>query len=225
MKLPTAAALAVLAVLPLTACSGPTTTEELSYQIDQPVTELVIDARAARVAIVVGEGPVIVTEKHRYASGKPATAHEVDGQRLLLTESGCGDDESRCYVGYSIRMPKDMSVDITAQAGTVKLDGLAGDLHVTTEAGAVEGNGLTSDQVIIRTEAGAANLHFVEAPSLLQTTTVLGAVNLRLPGATAYAVDVRTDVGASSVEVDRDPASEHRIMVHTEVGGVKIGRV
>jgi hypothetical protein len=226
MRLRTAAALTAVALLPLTACSGgPTTTDKLSYQIDQSLTALVIGARAASVAIVVGEGPVTVTEEHRYSSGKPNTAHQVEGQRLRLTESGCGDDDARCDVSYTIRMPETMSVDITAQAGAVKLDGLAGDLRVTTEAGAVEGRGLTSDQVIIQTEAGAATLEFVEAPTLLRTTTSLGAVKLRLPGTTAYAVDVRTEVGGSTVEVDRDPESAHQITVHTEVGGVKIERL
>jgi hypothetical protein len=226
MRLRTAAALTALALLPLTACSGgPTTTDKMSYQIDQSLTALVIGARAASVAIVVGDGPVTVTEEHRYSSGKPNTAHQVEGQTLRLTESGCGDDDARCDVGYTIRMPKAMSVDITAEAGAVKLDGLAGDLRVTTEAGAVEGRGLTSDRVIIETEAGAATLEFVEAPTLSRTTTSLGAVKLRLPGTTAYAVDVRTEVGASTVEVDRDPASAHQITVHTEAGGVKIERL
>jgi hypothetical protein len=227
MKLRTAAALTAVTLLPLTACIGrPTTnTEELSYQIDQPLTALVIGARAASVAIVVGDGPVTVTEEHRYSSGKPITAHQVEGQTLRLTESGCGDDDTRCVVEYTIRMPEALSVDIIAHAGAVRLDGLAGDLRVTTEAGAVEGRGLTSDQVIIQTEAGAASLEFFEAPTLSRTTTSLGAVNIRLPGATVYAVEVRTDVGASSVEVDRDPASVHEITVHTEVGGVKIERL
>jgi hypothetical protein len=226
MRLRIGAASAAIALLPLTACiGGPATTDQLSYQIDQSLTALVIGARAASVAIVVDDGPVTVTEEHRYSSGKPHTAHQVEGQTLRLTESGCGNDDVRCDVSYTNRMPKAMSVDITAQAGAVKLDGLAGNLRVTTEAGAVEGRGLTSDQVIIQTEAGAADLEFVEAPTLSRTTTNLGAVKVRLPSNTAYAVDVRTEVGASSVDVDRDPASTHQITVHTEVGGVKIERL
>jgi hypothetical protein len=226
MSLRIAAAATAVALLPLTACfGGPATTDKLSYQVDQSLTALVIGARAASVAIVVGDGPVSVTEEHRYSSGKPNTAHHVEGQTLRLTESGCGDDDARCDVGYTIRMPESISVDITAQAGAVKLDGLAGNLRVTTEAGAVEGRGLSSDQVVIQTDAGAADLEFVEPPTLSRTTTNLGAVKLRLPGTAAYAVDVRTKVGASSVEVDRDPASRHQITVHTDVGGVQIERL
>ena len=205
MRLRTVAAVTAVTLLSLTACvGGPTTTDTLSYQIDQPLTALLIGARAASVAIVVGRGPVTVTEEHRYSSGKPPhTAHQVQDQTLRLTESGCGDDDARCDVAYTIRMPEALSVDITAQAGAVKLDGLAGNLRVTAEAGAVEGRALTSDQVIIDAEAGGTTLEFLEAPTLSQITTTLGGVNLRLPGSTAYAVDVETDVGASSVDVDR----------------------
>ena len=223
MRSRTVAAVTAMALLPVAGCSGgSTTTDELSYQIDEPVTALVIDARAASVAITVADGPVTVTEEHRYSKGKPTTAHEVEYETLRLTESGCGDDNARCDVGYTIRMPKAMSADITAQAGAVKVDGLAGDVHVTTQAGAVEGRALTSDQVTVKTEAGAASLEFAAAPSLIRTTTSAGAVELRVPGTTAYAVDVQTSVGASSVKVDQDPASTHRIEVHTDVGAVKI---
>lgn len=226
MRRRTAAALTAIALLPLAACSaGSTTTEELSYQIDQSVTALVIAARAASVAIVVGDGPVTVTEEHRYSGSKPTTAHRVEGQTLRLTESGCGDDELRCDVEYRIRMPKAISAEITAQAGAVRVDGLAGDVHVITEAGAVEGRALTSHEVIIKTEAGAASLEFAEAPTLVQTTTSMGAVEVRVPGTTAYAVDVQTSVGGSSVGVEQDPASAHRIEVHTDLGAVKIERL
>ena len=137
-----AAALTAVVLLHLAACSGgSTTTDELSYQIDQPLKAGVIGARGASVAILVGHGPVTVTEEHRYSGGKPATAHQVEGQTLRLTESGCGDDNARCEVGYTIRMPKAMSADITAEAGAVKLDGVAGDVHVVTQAGAVHSGG------------------------------------------------------------------------------------
>ena len=91
MRSRTVAVLSTLTLLPLAACfAGPTTTDELRYQIDQPVTALVIDARAAGVAIATGDGLVTVTEEHRYSSGKPARAYQVQGQTLRLTESGWG---------------------------------------------------------------------------------------------------------------------------------------
>lgn len=223
MRRHTAAALTATLVLPLAACSGGSTTnEELSYQIDQPVAALVVDARAASVDIVVGDGPVTVTEEHRYSKSKPVTAHQMEGRTLRLTESGCGNDGLRCDVGYRIKMPKAVSAEITAQAGAVKVDGLAGDMSVATQAGAVEARRLTSAEVMVKTQAGAASLEFAEAPALVQARTSMGAIELRVPDTTAYAVDVQTSVGGSSVGVRVDPKSAHRLEVHTDVGAVKI---
>ena len=220
----TALALTATALLlPLAACTGgSSTTEEVDYRIDESVTALVIGARAASVDITTGDGPVTVTEEHHYSRGKPSTTHQVEGTTLRLTESGCGDDDARCEVRYRIRIPADMSLDITAQAGAVQVDGLAGAIRVATEAGAVEGRALTSDEVTVRTEAGATSLEFAEAPTLVSTTTSMGAVDLRVPRTTTYAVDVHTSVGPSSVNVDEDPASAHRIAVRTEFGAVSI---
>lgn len=225
MERRTAAALTAIGLLPLAACVGmPTTVEKVDYQIDQAVTALVIDARAASVAIVAGDGPVTVTEEHRYSRNKPTTAHAVDGQTLRLTESGCGDDELRCDVDYQIRMPKAMSVEITAQAGRVTVDGLGGNLRVATQAAAVEGRALRSANTTIETEAGAASLEFAVAPTLVRARSSAGGVEVRVPGTTAYAVDVRTSVGPTVVNVDKNPASKHRIDVQTDVGAVKIER-
>ena len=224
MKRRTAAAMTALALFPLTACSdGLATTDQLSYQIDQSLSALVIDARAGNIAIEVGDGPITVTEEHSYSGSRPATAHQVEGQTLRLTESGCRDD-GRCEVAYRIRLPKAMSAQINAQAGAVVVNGLAGNLHVATLAGSVEGRGLSSPEVSVRTEAGETTLAFAEAPNLVRATTRLGAVELRLPGGTAYAVDVQTKVGESSVDVDQNPASAHRIEVRSNVGSVKIAR-
>ena len=218
----TTAALVALTILPMAACGGATTTDEVSYTIDQPVTALVVDARAASVAIDAGDGPVTVTEKHRYSDAKPATAHRVDGRTLRLTESGCGKDDVRCETEFHVRIPSATTAQITAHAGAVKIHGLAGDVHVSTEAGAVEGTSLSGDTVIVKTQAGATSLEFTEAPSMLQATTEVGAVEVHVPGDTAYAVEVDTDVGKSTVSVGKDPASPHRIRVSTQVGAVSI---
>jgi hypothetical protein len=217
-------AVAALAVaLPMAACGGgATTTDEVSYTIDQAVTSLVVDARAASVVIDAAEGPATVTEKHSYSDGKPVTEHRVDGQTLRLTESGCGDDNVRCQTEFRIRMPGASSAEITARAGAVTVHGLAGNIHVTTEAGAVEGTGLSGDAVVIKTQAGATSLEFTEAPSDLQATSQVGAVKVRLPDSAAYAIEVDTDVGKSDVSVRKDPASPHRVRINTQVGAVSI---
>jgi DUF4097 and DUF4098 domain-containing protein YvlB len=111
---------------------------------------------------------------------------------------------------------------VDAQAGAVTLTGLAGNVEVTTQAGAVQGTGIAGDRVTVRTQAGATELEFAEPPATVVTETEVGAVSLRVPRDVAYAVSVRTDVGKADISVDQDPASTHRIQVHTQVGAVRI---
>jgi hypothetical protein len=219
----------MLAVVPLglvlAACSGPsgsTTTDEVSYQVDQAVTGLVLDARAASIVVDVGDGPAKVREVYRYAGDKPATAHRVDGKTLRLTGSGCNDDNIRCDTEFHVTMNAASTADITSQAGAVKINGLTGDIRVKSQAAAVEGTGLAGDSVTVDTEAGAASLEFAEAPSMVKVTTKAGAVAVRVPGSTAYAVQTRTSVGGSDVSVQKDPASAHRIQVTTDVGAIRV---
>jgi hypothetical protein len=221
----------ILAIVPLglllAACSGPsgsktTTTDEASYQIDQTVNALVLNARAASIIIDAGDGPVTVREVHRYTDSKPVTGHQVDAQTLKLTESGCGDDNVRCEIEFHVRMPAGSTADITAQAGAVRINGLTGNIRIKSQAASVEATGLAGDEVTVETEAGAASLEFAEVPDLVRITSSAGAVAVRVPGKATYAVDATTGLGGSKVSVPKDPASAHRIQVKTELGAIKI---
>jgi Putative adhesin len=207
----------------LAACSaGRTTTDEQSYEISEQVSALVVDGRAAAITVEAGEGPVTVTEVYRYGDDRPGTSHRLDGTTLTLTDTGCQNDERRCDVEFRVRVPRATTLTVTAKAGAVKVNGLAGNVMVTTEAGVVEANGLAGDEVTITTQAGATSLEFAKAPKAVKVSTQLGAVDVRLPTGTAYAVDVATDLGASDVSVQRDAASAHRIQVKTEVGAIRV---
>jgi hypothetical protein len=207
----------------MAACSaGRTTTDEQSYEISEQVTALTVDGKAAVVTVEGGEGPVTVTEIYRYADDRPGTSHRLDGATLRLSDTGCQNDEGRCDVEFRVRVPSTTTVTVTTRAGAVKVNGLTGNVTVTTDAGVVEANRLAGDEVTVTTQAGATSLEFVEPPTSVKVSTQLGAVDVRLPSGTAYAVDVATGVGASDVSVQRDAASAHRIQIKTEVGAVKV---
>ena len=206
-----------------TRTGGSTTTDQQSYEITEPIDALVVDARAATVIVEGGDGPLTVEETYHFSDDKPATSHRVDGSTLHLTDSGCRNDDVRCDVEF--RVPAAARTEITSQAGGVRLTGLTGDVAVSTRAGAVEGRGLGADEVSVETQAGAARLEFAQAPSTVRASTEVGAVEVRVPGDTTYAVDVQTAVGRSDVSVQRDPSSAHRIQIRTSVGAVKVAAV
>ena len=214
---------AAMALGTVAACSsGAAKTDEQSYQISEQVSALVVDGRAAAVTIETGDGPVAVTEVYHYSDDRPGTSHRVDGSTLRLSDTGCRNDEVRCGVEFRVRMPSATTATVTAKAGAVKMTGLTGNVTVTTEAGAVEANGLAGDEVTITTQAGAASLEFAKAPKMVKASTQVGAVEVRLPGGTAYAVDVATSVGPSDVSVQRDTKSAHKVQVKTEVGAIRV---
>jgi len=194
-----------------------------SYQITERIDALVVDARAAAVTLEAGDGPVTVDEIYHSGSDRPTTSHRVDGSTLRLTETGCRDNSVRCDVEFRVRLPAAATADITSQAGAVQVAGLTGNLTVTTQAGAVQGSGLGGDQVRVSTKAGATTLAFTRAPSTVSASTEVGAVEVRVPSGTSYAVDVQSTVGPSDVSVQRDPASPHKIEVRTSVGAVRVG--
>jgi hypothetical protein len=200
-------------------------TDEQSYEIAEPVTSLVIDARAGTVNVSAGEGPLTVTETYAYRNDKPRTAHQVDGATLKLTETGCADDNFGCNVQYRIRVPAATAVTITTNAGAVELENLDGDIRVATDAGTVEAKNLAGDQVSVQTHAGATSLHFREPPAAVQATTDLGAISVEVPRGTAYAVETVTSVGGANVSVQRDPASPHKITLRTNLGGIEVKAV
>jgi DUF4097 and DUF4098 domain-containing protein YvlB len=226
MKTGMITALTALALIPLAACSDaqPTVEKaERSYHIAEPVTTLVIEAHTALVMIEAGDGPITVKEIRGSTDRAPTTSHRVDGSTLRLTESGCGDAARiRCDVEYQIRVPKATATEVTTGAGAVILRGLDGRMSVTTGAGAVSGDRLTMAEATVMTEAGATELHFLEAPSSVHTESEAGPVEVRVPGNQSYAVDISATVGGSEVSVTRDPAAAHHINVRTGIGGVRV---
>jgi DUF4097 and DUF4098 domain-containing protein YvlB len=216
--------MSVVLLLALSGCSR-ARSDEQSYEVTEQIRSLVIEARAAAVTVEAGNGPVRVTETYRYTNDRPGTSHQVSGTALRLTESGCPTDELRCSVEFSVRVPAATAVEITTQAGAVSLVDLTGDVMIITDAGAVEGKGLGGDSVSVKTQAGATSLEFTEPPATVEASTELGAISVKVPGGTAYAVDASTEAGGSDVSVQQDPSSPHKLSLRTRVGGIRVENV
>jgi DUF4097 and DUF4098 domain-containing protein YvlB len=215
-----------MSVLALTALAGCTSanakTEEQSYEVTEPVKSLIVDAQAAAVTVDVGHGPVTVTETYHFTNNRPGTSHQVSGTDLRLTDSGCASDESRCGVEFKVRVPASTAVSVTTRAGAVDLTDLEGDVTINSDAGAIEGTGLGGEKVSVTTEAGATSLEFSEPPATVTASTELGAISVKVPGGTAYAVEASTGAGKSDIRVQQDPASPHKISLKTTVGAIRV---
>jgi DUF4097 and DUF4098 domain-containing protein YvlB len=215
--------MSVLALAALASCtSANDKTEEQSYEVTEQVKSLIVDAQAAAVTVQVSRGPVTVTETYHFSRNRPRTSHQISGTDLRLTDSGCASDESRCAVEFEVRVPASTAVSVTTRAGAVELTDLDGDVTINTDAGAIEGTGLGSDKVSVTTEAGATSLQFTEPPTAVTASTELGAISVKVPGGTAYAVEASTGAGRSDIRVEQDPASPHKISLKTNLGAIRV---
>lgn len=238
-----AAALAGGAVLALLGgCSvdvGPLQHKTRHYSVPGPLRALVVSAHVGSVQITGGGGSqVVVTEKLTYRKSAPATRHRTSGRTLTLT-SHCPALES-CAVSYVITVPRTMAVEVTDDAGPVRLASLAGPLtvstkagdvrlrsvsgtvHVTGTAGSVVGQDLSSARSTLRMTAGRIDVTYSVAPARVTATTTAGAISLRVPGGVRYAVRASTGVGSARIGVDRSARSGHVITARATTGAISI---
>jgi hypothetical protein len=220
--LPTVAALAT--ALALAGCNAARKVNEAkqSYQFSEPIVTLKVDARAAQVSITTGDGPTTVTETVRFTGDKPATAHELAGQTLRLTQSGCPAANLTCNVDYQIRVPRLAAAQVTTQSGSVAVHGLAGALDVTSDAASVTGDGLSSSRTTVATKAGFVKLTYQSAPAESTVSTDAGAVELKVPGGPSYAVKITKRLGVDNVTVPQNANSPRKINIRTNVGAVTV---
>jgi hypothetical protein len=220
--LPTVVGLA--AVLALAGCSATEKVNEAkqSYQFSEPIVALKVDARAAQVSIATADGPTTVTETVRFTGDKPATTHELAGQTLRLSQSGCTGANLTCNVDYQIRVPRQAAAQVTTQSGSVAVHSLAGPLDVTSDAASVTGDGLSSSRTTVATKAGFVKLTYQNAPGESTVSTDAGAIELKVPGGPSYAVKITKRLGVDNVTVPQDANSPRKINIHTNVGAVTV---
>ena len=215
--------LAVIAVgaLALAGCRYGTqpNREDNTYHLTEKVSHLVLTGHAGGIEVVAGDGPVEVHERLQYDDTKPTTSHRVDGDTLrLAAEDAC----RRCTVHYTIRVPAATSVDVTTEAGAITIRDITGDLSLKTDAGAIRGTGLGSAHTTAKTEAGALALAYTSVPTDVDGRSDAGAVDIKVPGGTTYAVDATTDAGHRTVDVQTSDAATHKIKAHTNAGAITV---
>jgi DUF4097 and DUF4098 domain-containing protein YvlB len=125
-------------------------------------------------------------------------------------------------VDYQVRVPASLAVEVHADAGTVTVTGLTGDLRVTADAGTVHGTDLASAHTTIRADAGTVTLRYRSTPSTVDAKADAGNIEIWVPRGQSYAVDATADAGDRTVGVPIDATAAHRITAHCDAGSVRI---
>ncbi|WP_143174395.1 DUF4097 family beta strand repeat-containing protein [Streptoalloteichus hindustanus] len=195
-----------------------------THEYGERILTVALRTQAASIDVDVGDGPVRVRERIRHSGDPPPTSRTVDGTTLRLENHGCGaaTDDRVCEVAYQLRLPRDTALEVDSGAGSVTVRGLHGDLRVNTGAGRVHAVDLGSRNVSVTAHAGAVKLGFDRPPTLAEVRTEVGAIDVRVPGNTSYAVDARTRVGTARVAASHSPGADNRIVLRSNAGTVSV---
>ncbi|WP_028926383.1 hypothetical protein [Pseudonocardia acaciae] len=210
--------------IPSDAADPAATSKESRYQIDQPVTRVVLAGRVGDVTVYAAPGPVTVLERMTYADTEPATSHDLAGGVLTLSELGCPNQpaDTRCRVDYTINAPPGTALELGSRSGNLMVAGMAGELIARSTAGKVASRDLTSGSVLANSGAGDIELDFAQPPTQVVAISNAGAVRLAVPKNTGYSIQANTPIGAPRLEVPLDMTSTHRIQAESTGDTVEV---
>jgi hypothetical protein len=191
------------------------------YRISSPVSTVVVISHVGNITVTGGSGSsVSVTEQATYSKTPPVTTRTISGKTLTVTYI-C-PSQLVCAVAYAIQVPRDVAVQAQADAGAVRLAGLAGNVTAKAKVGLINATGLSGAAVSLTTDGGGITASFTTAPGTLAAVAHVGAIILHVPGADSYKVSADARVGHADVGVRQSPSSDHVITATTDVGAIKI---
>lgn len=195
------------------------------YRVSGVISSLVVTSHVGDVTVIGGGSgaagsAVSVTQEAEYVSKPPVTSRTISGGTLTITYS-C-PVQPVCGVAYVVRVPRDVTVQAAADAGTIRLTGLGGRVTAKVKVGSISATGLTGPVVSLTTDVGGISAAFAGTPATVQAVTRVGAITLRLPGTVSYKISVDAHLGKATVSVPQSASSPHAITATADIGAVLI---
>ena len=181
----------------------PTATQSVSggiLTLAEPACDCAV---AFTVTIPPGVGVAADTQ------GGPLAVSGASGADL---ESGGGPVRATGISGHLI---------VSANGGTVQLNGLTGPLDADTGGGSLSAAGIDATTVTILTGGGPAQIGFTAPPDGMFVSTDGGPATLSVPGG-PYALTADTYGGPETVGIATDPGVSRSIIVTTGGGPLRI---
>ncbi|MEV0128359.1 hypothetical protein AB0H83_07810 [Dactylosporangium sp. NPDC050688] len=193
-----------------------------TFEVKDDVSVVDIDSAGGAITLKAGTTTTIkVTEVSTFKADKPGRKQSVEGGELLLASTGCASGD--CSIAYTVEIPSTLSVRLDSAGGAITLSGLTGIIDVSSDGGALKGDGLAPPELTARTGGGTVELAVTQAPDRIDLDSGGGDVQLKLT-ADGYALDVELDGGQQSGTVKSEAASLHKVHVVTGGGNLAFGR-
>ena len=182
---------------------------------------IVFHAGANEIEVLGGAatGKVEVTRRSHWGVGgaKPAP-NETWGEGVLeIGGPDCNGLSWRCSIDYVVRVPDGTAVTVDSGSGDIAVRGALGALDLNAGSGDIDGQGLATDRVVVRTGSGDIDLGFASGSPDVVAKAGSGSIDLDLRTA-PRALDVRT--GSGDVDINVPEAQAFR-WTSTPVPGIR----
>jgi hypothetical protein len=219
------------------------TTETSTRTVDaREITAIDVRTNVGAIVVVGGDQDTIeIRRRASYTFAEPKFDETITNGRLTLDAHCSRTALGPCDVGYSITVPKGMSVrarsgggtigvrdvdgavDIHSSAGGVHAERIGGALRISSSAGSVGASELRCPTVDASTSAGSVRVSFLVAPDSVRAQSGAGSVTVNVPeDATTYHVEADTSAGSTRVRVRTDPTSPRSIVATSSAGSVTV---
>src|SRR3954449_9730035 len=129
-----------------------------TFAVAAPVDKLVVAADAGDVKVVATDADrVTVRRTTRWLTSEPKPTKTVSGGTLRLTDD-CDGWTLVCESGYRIEVPRDLAVEVRADAGDVDVRGITGAVDLRSGAGDVSGHELAGARLRATSDSGDVRL-------------------------------------------------------------------
>lgn len=216
-----------------------TETQDQTYT--QQVDRVVIDVGTGDISIGPGDRGVAVHRRLVWSWSKPRITETWQGQTLrIATRCPAVSLGPGCGVDYTLRVPPDVTVVARSTTGDVAIQGVRGDLTLSTSTGDikvtdavgalsaatstgnVDATGILSSRVHARAATGDVSLRFSRQPDEVVATTNTGDVRVVVPAGGTYKVQASTGTGRATVGIAQDPASPRAITARAGTGDIHV---
>jgi len=190
-----------------------------SVEISEPVDAVDITLGVGDLSVETAPGNILLEAELGGLSDSELDYDVVD--RVLFVDASC-DQQNLCGGTMDLTMPARTDLTARVTTGSVDLDGLGGNLYVSSAAGTIRGTSLTAAGATLVVDVGDVDVSFARAPDELAVRVATGDVTLRVPSG-AYDLDIRVDRGSVDTRGVTDEAgAASLISVTVDAGAVTI---
>jgi hypothetical protein len=192
---------------------------------------LVLNDNTGTVTIHTGaaNSPVTIQATKHYQSfgSAPTVQYSQDGNTINATVQNQSNNNFLSFgsdnVDFNVTLPANANLKIHTETGTIDVEGVSGNMSLTTETGSITANqDALSGQSTLQTATGSITFDGSIASGgnyLFSTNT--GSVDVTLPASSSFHLDASTDTGSINSDFTQVNIHEHDVTgsdAHGDVG-------